>query len=194
MKPDARLRLHGAGRMSDSELWTVVLSSSKAAEAVARYVPGLDDVAEPELRAAVLELGRRYLSYRRPASKQIRCAADVYQLVGPRLHGLRQEHFVALALDSKNRVLRVFEIARGHLAGVEVHPSQVFRPLVREGVQSTILAHNHPSGDTEPSAEDIALTRRLKHAGDLMEIRVLDHVVVGNGSYTSLAEMGILCR
>ena len=87
---------------------------------------------------------------------------------------------------------RVFDVAVGHLTGVEVCPREVFRPLIRENARATIVAHCHPSGDTTPSHEDIALTRRLREAGELLGIPVLDHVIIGSRGYTSLAETGIL--
>ncbi len=97
-----------------------------------------------------------------------------------------------LCSDVKNRVIAEREITRGTLDASLVHPRDVFGTAVQEAAASIIVVHNHPSGDPEPSAEDIALTRRLADAGDLMGIPVLDHVVIGATTYVSLAERGVL--
>ena len=119
-------------------------------------------------------------------------AADVYALVGRMASAWPTEHFVILACDVKNRPVAVVEITVGTLDAALVHPRDVFAAAVASNAASIILAHNHPSGDPEPSAEDIALTRRLADAGDLMGIPILDHVVLGNKGYVSLAERGVV--
>ena len=85
-------------------------------------------------------------------------------------------------------------IAEGHLGGVEVHPRELFRPLIREGAAAAILVHNHPSGDPSPSAEDVALTERMRAAGDLVGIPVLDHVIIARSGFSSLVPRGKLDR
>ena len=99
---------------------------------------------------------------------------------------------MALLLDGKNRVIREVRISEGSLNQSIVHPREVFNPAVRESAAAVILVHNHPTGDPTPSREDLDLTRRLKEAGELMGIRVLDHVIIGDGSYVSLADRGVL--
>ncbi len=98
--------------------------------------------------------------------------------------------FFALLLDSKNRLLRDEVVSIGTLTASLVHPREVFRPAIREAAASIIVAHNHPSGDPSPSAEDMDVTARLRSAGELIGIPVLDHVILGAGTYTSLAERG----
>jgi DNA repair protein RadC len=98
------------------------------------------------------------------------------------------EEFWAIALDVRHRVIFDELLARGSLSGVEIHPRDVFRPLIRAGAAAVIFCHNHPSGDPAPSRADIELTQRLREVGDLCGIPVLDHVVVGSEGFASLAE------
>ena len=92
----------------------------------------------------------------------------------------------------KNRVLREVQISEGSLNQSIVHPREVFNPAVRESAAAIILVHNHPTGDPTPSREDLEITRRLREAGDLMGVRVLDHVIIGDGRYTSFADRGMM--
>lgn len=104
----------------------------------------------------------------------------------------RKEYFLVLLLDGKNRIIRRVQISEGSLNQSIVHPREVFSPAVRESAAAIILAHNHPSGDPAPSHEDIAVTRRLREAGEMMGIAVLDHIVIGDGDYVSFVERGLL--
>jgi len=104
----------------------------------------------------------------------------------------RKEYFLALLLDGKNRITRRVQISEGSLNQSLVHPREVFSPAVKESAAAVILVHNHPTGDPAPSSEDIAITRRLREAGELMGIRVLDHIIVGDGEYLSFVERGLL--
>lgn len=103
-----------------------------------------------------------------------------------------QETFVSLALNARNQVIEETEIARGTLTNCPVHPREVFRALIRANAAACILAHNHPSGNPEPSPDDLSLTRRLVRAGALLGIPVLDHVIIGTGGHVSLAERGVI--
>lgn len=125
-------------------------------------------------------------------ARPIRCEDAVYELLRPDLAGLEQEAFVAVLLDSKHRPVKRVLVALGSLASVDVHPREVFREAIRAGAANVIVAHNHPSGDPEPSGEDLALTRRLRDAGDLLGIKVLDHIIIGKDRYVSLAGRGEL--
>ena len=104
----------------------------------------------------------------------------------------RKEYFLALLLDGKNRIIRRVQVSEGSLNQSIVHPREVFSPAVKESAAALILVHNHPTGDPAPSGEDIAVTRRLREAGDLMGIKVLDHIIVGDGEYVSFVERGLL--
>jgi DNA repair protein RadC len=103
-----------------------------------------------------------------------------------------KEHFLALHLDSKNRILCIDHVSSGSLNASIVHPREVFKGCLLSSAAAVILLHNHPSGDPVASREDAELTSRLKEAGELLGIRVLDHVIIGNGCYISLADRGLL--
>src|SRR5512133_313464 len=104
----------------------------------------------------------------------------------------RKEYFLVLLLDGKNRIIRRVQISEGSLNQSIVHPREVFSPAVKESAAAIILVHNHPTGDPSPSTEDIAITRRLREAGDIMGIKVLDHIIVGDGEFISFVERGLL--
>ncbi|MBN1772549.1 MAG: JAB domain-containing protein [Deltaproteobacteria bacterium] len=127
-----------------------------------------------------------------PVLPALRCSAEVYALLGPALVRRRQERFLVVGLDSRNRVIRRHLVAVGSLGAVVVHPREVFAPLLRDRAAAAILVHNHPSGDPTPSGEDLELTRRLVEAGRLLGIPVLDHLVVGRDGYSSLLDLGAL--
>jgi DNA repair protein RadC len=137
--------------------------------------------------AAAFELGRRAVElvhHRR----QLGTAEDVYRCIAPRLVGVRQEVVFTIGVDVRNGMLDIVEIARGSVAHVEVQPREVFRPLVRMAAAGGVLAHNHPSGDPTPSRADRELTRRMREVGRLVGIPIIDHVVIGDGAYRSIAE------
>ena len=123
---------------------------------------------------------------------QATASPDVARILRPIIGHLDQEVFVAVLLDVKTRVLRIVEISRGSLSASLVHPREVFKAAVRDAAHAVILAHNHPSGDPAPSPEDAALTTRLIAAGDVLGIRVLDHVVIGMHDHYSFADSGRL--
>ncbi len=137
--------------------------------------------------AAAFELGRRAIDVEQHRATVGR-PEDVYRCVTARLAGLAQEVFLVIGVDIRNGLLDIVEVARGSVAGVEVHPREVFRPLVRMAAAGGVLVHNHPSGDPTPSAEDVDLTRRLREVGRLIGIPIIDHVVVGDRSFRSIAE------
>jgi DNA repair protein RadC len=114
----------------------------------------------------------------------------VYGHFRGRLPQLEREVFYVLLLDGKNRAQGEVLVSEGSLTAALVHPREVFAPAIREAAAAVILVHNHPSGDPTPSAEDRALTERLRQVGELVGIRVLDHVVIGRGRWASLAEEG----
>lgn len=108
------------------------------------------------------------------------------------VEGEAQEVFGVLILNIKNKIVAVHEISRGTLNGSMVHPREVFKPAVLHNAAAIICFHNHPSGDPEPSRDDIETTKRLVEAGKIMGIEVLDHIIVGDERYTSLKERGII--
>lgn len=158
--------------------------------------------AEPECIGAALQigtraasvlakafaLGRRVEAERADDGRAMHSAEQVWQLMCPVLRGLSRESFHVLLLDGKHRLLRRLRISEGTLTTSLVHPREVFRPAILTPSAALIAVHNHPSGDPEPSAEDLAVTRRLVSAGRLLGIPLIDHVVVAQKGYVSLRE------
>lgn len=142
--------------------------------------------------AAALELGRRLQEEGRGDRPRINSPADVYRWFAPRMADLAAEEFHVLALDSQSAVLRDLLITRGILNSSLVHPREVFRGAIAEAAAGIIVAHNHPSGDPTPSADDRAVTRQLVEAGRIIDLPVYDHIIIGNGRYVSFAETGLL--
>lgn len=116
-------------------------------------------------------------------------SADVYAHFRP-LAWEPVETFHAVLLDQRHRVLRTVEVSRGTLTSSLVHPREVFRPAILEAAAAVLFVHNHPSGDPTPSREDLDITRRLREVGDLVGVRVLDHVIIGRGRYVSFVDDG----
>lgn len=142
---------------------------------------------------ACMEISRRTWSRRSVDRPCVSAPEDVVAVCWPRMRGLDREHFWALALNTKNRLLRVCEVSVGSLNASVVHPREVFKEAVRLSAASLVLVHNHPSGDPTPSGADMQLTRRLAKAGDVLGIEVLDHVVIGDsGSHASLRDLGVI--
>jgi DNA repair protein RadC len=152
-------------------------------------LPGFWPRRAAMLRAA-LELGRRAQALPRGVGSPVRDAESVWAHFRGRLPQLDHEAFYVLLLDGKNRVQAEVRVSEGSLTAALVHPREVFAPAIRDGAAELILVHNHPSGDPTPSAEDVALTERLRQVGDLVGVRILDHVVVGRGRWVSMAESG----
>ncbi len=103
-----------------------------------------------------------------------------------------QEVFGILVLNTKNKIVAVHEVSRGTLSASMVHPREVFKPAVLHNAAAIICFHNHPSGDPEPSKDDIKITKRLVEAGEIMGIEVFDHIIVGDDRYVSLKERGVM--
>jgi len=137
-----------------------------------------------------MELGRRAAVESGGTDEPIRGPGDVFARVGPLLRDLRQEEFHALLLNTQHRVIRNVLVTRGILDAALIHPREVFRAAIVESAAGVILVHNHPSGDPSPSREDREVTHQLVAAGSAVGIPVLDHVIIGEGSFVSLAERG----
>lgn len=151
---------------------------------------GIGAAKAAQLKAAI-ELGRR-LTLEVPEERaSIQSPADAAALIQYEMSGLEKEVMRVILLDTKNRVQEIVEVARGSLNAAHLRLAEVFTPAVRRNAASIILAHNHPSGDPTPSAEDVAITRALIEAGKLLDIEVLDHLVIGQGRFVSLKERGL---
>lgn len=214
-RPRERLEDLGPSALSDAELLALVLRSggrgascvelgrrvlaafgglrgaARASVAELARIPGLGPARSASLVAA-FELGRRAIGPRLENGSAFTSSAEVFAHFRGPLSGLRREVFHVLLLDAKHRKLRDVRVSEGSLTATLVHPREVFAPAVRESAAAVVLAHNHPSGDPAPSAEDREITRRLRGAGDLVGVRVLDHVIVGADAYFSFADAGEL--
>ena len=125
--------------------------------------------------------------------KAIMCSDDVVGLVGPRLEAMDREYFLSIPVNGRHVPIGVEEVAIGSQNASIIHPREIFRSAILAGATTAlILAHNHPSGSPDPSPEDRLITKRLKDAGELMGIKILDHIIIGHGSYYSFADKGEL--
>ncbi len=216
-RPREKLLARGAEILSDAELLALVLRTGDAAsghsavdqarELLARFgslrtlaaarsgelcnTRGIGPAKAAEL-LAVFELARRFAGDTLPPGERYTCSEEVFRHYHERLRDRKKEVFLALLLDSKNRVLREVQVSEGSLTASIVHPREVFAPVVRESAAAVLFVHNHPSGDPTPSREDLEITSRLHEAGTLMGVRVLDHIIIGSGRYVSFADRGLL--
>ena len=214
-RPRERLYWKGATALADVELLALQLGSGTrgrtavdvAREMLAAYGP-LADLACREAAelarvrgvgpakaarlAAAFELTRR-LRGRQPGERlRLASPAEVYAAYAPLMEDLRHEVFRVALLDAQNRLLRDRVVSEGTLSASLVHPREVFKPAIVESAASVILLHNHPSGDPTPSREDVRLTRQLVECARLLDLRIHDHVIIGQGRFASLAEQGVV--
>jgi DNA repair protein RadC len=214
-RPRERLYFNGPAALADAELLAIQLGSGtrgKDAVAVAREMlaayGSLADVAGCEVTelarrpgvgrakaarlAAAFELTRRLRARTPGARVPLGSPAEVYAAFAPLMEDLKREVFRVALLDAQNGLLRDVVVSEGTLSASLVHPREVFKPAILEPAASLILLHNHPSGDPTPSREDVRLTRQLVESARLLDLRVHDHVIIGRGRFTSLAERGII--
>jgi len=192
---------------SDAELLTMVVTNPAATQLLSRFgslrsllqAPSGDIMACPgigrgrlEALRALPELARRYYAESLPTGESIRSPADTEGFLKARMRHLDHELFCCLFLDNRHRVLGFNELFRGTIDGTSVYPREVVKEALAVNAAAVILAHNHPSGVAEPSQADERITRRLKSALELVDIRLLDHLIVGDGSTTSLASRGLI--
>jgi DNA repair protein RadC len=214
-RPREKLRQHGAAALGDNELVAIVVGNGQAnasaldlanaildgtggVEGLARAlhadltrVPGIGSARAAQVLAAV-ELGRRTLTRAGRQRVQVTGPRTVAELLLPVYGNRPVEQFGVVLLDTKHRVMRTSVVTVGTLDASIVHPREIFREATAAGAAAIVVFHNHPSGDPEPSAEDIALTRRLIAAGVLMGIEVIDHVILANVRYCSMREEGYI--
>ncbi|HEV8252704.1 MAG TPA: DNA repair protein RadC [Candidatus Limnocylindria bacterium] len=200
-----RLARFGAGALHDEELLAVILGS--AAGGVPRTLlepsglaglaaAGLSDLPIGTRRAAAIvaavELGRRVASAWPATGWRIRAPADLAERLIPAMGHLEREELRSILLNTKNTVTGMVTVYAGNLAGSSVRVGEVFREAVRRQSAAIVVAHNHPSGDPAPSAEDLRITRELAEAGRLLDIELLDHLVIGHGRWVSLRSLGVI--
>lgn len=218
--PRARERLERVGpdSVSDRDLLAVLISGGSSADAERRATEllrvfgslrGLAAATARELEAlrgnggglgrvsalrvsAAFALGRRLRNAVVQRGTLLRTSIEIFEHFHEQLRYLRKERFLSVLIDAKNRVIREELVSEGILTASLVHPREVFAPAIRESAAGIVLVHNHPSGDPEPSSEDLEVTHRLRAVGELVGIRVCDHVIIGDGSYVSFLERGLL--
>ncbi|MDO4395530.1 MAG: DNA repair protein RadC [Clostridia bacterium] len=141
---------------------------------------------------AAVELGKRIST--NPAGRKLSASSseDVAALFMEELRYLQKEHFRSVLVNAKGDILSVDKVSVGELSSTVVHPREVFAMAVKKSAAAVIFVHNHPSGDPTPSMEDIDTTQRLVEAGQILGIRVLDHIIIGDGKYESLRRKGII--
>lgn len=154
-------------------------------------VEGIGDIRRSILRV-LPELARRYFEASLEVGEAIRSPGDTEAFLRARLRDLPHELFCVLYLDNRHRVLKFVEMFRGTIDGTSVYPREVVKEALTVNAAAVILAHNHPSGIAEPSQADERITRRLKAALELVDVRLLDHLIVGDGRSTSLASRGMI--
>jgi len=141
---------------------------------------------------AALEMGKRLLRETSSPKKKIHNAVDLVDYYGPNMRDLKKEIFKIILLDVKNKIIRDIDVSVGSLTESIVHPREVLKEIVKESAASVIFLHNHPSGESNPSKNDIDITERLAEACNLIGVKVLDHIILGDDNYTSFAQEGLL--
>ncbi|KYO64778.1 RadC family protein [Thermovenabulum gondwanense] len=209
-RPRERMWTLGAEALNDAELLALILGTGTKSESALMlaqrllkgdggkkgleyiYNASLEELSNlkgigaakaVKIKAAV-EMGRRIASNYGVKKIVINSPKDVENLLKEEMRVLEKEHFRVILLDTKNKVISVEEISIGTLDSSIVHPREVFKPAIKRSSSSIILVHNHPSGDPYPSKEDIVITKRLCEAGKLLGIHVVDHIIIGNSSFS----------
>ncbi|AWB45726.1 hypothetical protein DCC85_17035 [Paenibacillus sp. CAA11] len=214
-RPRERMMRYGAGALSHAELLAILLRTGTRHESAVHVAnrllarsggirnivdfsvselmqtKGIGEAKAIQLQAGI-ELGRRLARSAPTEATVIRSPRDAADILMEQLRYLQKEHFVCLFLNTKNHVIAQETLSIGSLNASIVHPREVFRAAIKSSSAAVICAHNHPSGDPTPSQEDIQITRRLCEAGEIVGIDVLDHLVIGDGTYVSLKEQGFM--
>jgi DNA repair protein RadC len=214
-RPRERLKACGAEVLSVRELVAIVLGSGNRdrgaidlADDLVSSLQSVRDLAGASVEKlsrirgvgfagacrvkAAVELGRRVVKSARGELKTVRSPADAAGLVMEDMKNLDREHFRVILLDSKNSVISVETVSIGTVNASLVHPREVLKPALEKSATSMILVHNHPTGNVSPSREDILLTRRFEKCGRILGIEVVDHIIIGDGRYTSMKEGGYI--
>ncbi len=213
-RPRERLRTHGEAALSNTELIAIALQTGSQGENVVSLaqrllatfhglaglasasvgqlcqVPGIGPAKAAQIKAA-LELGRRLVASGGDARPRISSPAEAATRFLAEMSTAAQEELRVMLLDTKNQVLRTHTVYLGTVNTSMVRPAEVFREPIKDNATSVIIAHNHPSGDPCPSAEDLEVTRELIRLGKTLGIKVLDHLIIGRQRYVSLQEYGL---
>ncbi|MDO8508942.1 MAG: DNA repair protein RadC [Nanoarchaeota archaeon] len=212
-RPRERFLKYGSETLSDAELLAIILRTGTPGENVVdmsnRLISEykLDKLFECSLKElqkikgigpskamqilAMTELGKRYNQLKQTNNKnrrKISCAKDVFDYFHERLKDKKEEHVFILMLDTKNNIIGEQLVSKGILDASLIHPREVFKPAIKNSASKIILVHNHPSGDPNPSQEDLEITKRLMKTGEELGIKVLDHVIIGEDKWWSWKE------
>lgn len=215
-RPREKLTTQGAETLTDTELLAIILRSGTgggvtaldlAGKIIERFgslaslaksgvgelceVPGVGPAKATEILAAI-QIGQRAMADTPLRGEQWSSSEDIHRAVAPKMATLEHEEFRMLLLDTRLRLIREVTVSRGDLTGATVHPREVFKQAIKESAAGIIAIHNHPSGDPTPSFEDREITNQLVAAGEIVGIRVLDHLVIGAEGYVSFADEGWL--
>lgn len=213
-RPRERMRLRGPQALSNADLLAILLSTGLRGEPVTAMAErllvtfgGLSGILRADLEEiaaergmgpakattikAALELANRLGALRGEDKPQIASPDDVVDLVGLEMAALEQEQLRVVLLDTKNRVIATKTIYQGSANQATVRAAEVFKDAVRRNAVGLIVVHNHPSGDPTPSSADVALTAELVRAGQLLDIEVIDHLIIGQGRHISLRRLGL---
>jgi len=209
-KPGFKLRYFGAGMLSNAEL-IQILTGVKDLEAASEIltssgglpflhktsieefetIEGIGESMASRLVAA-MELGRRSMSLDHNRTTRIFAADDVYKMFAPEALAQHQEVVSALLLNPKYEVIGKEYISKGGIVTAQVEPCDVFRPAIKRGATGVIMVHNHPSGDPTPSEDDIYSTKRISQCGELIGVKLIDHIVIGHGRFSSMRDMQMM--
>lgn len=217
-RPREKMLKRGAGSLTNAELLALIIRTGDTAtrksaidlgrEIITHFGDNLRELGSADLAEicsikgmgpakatgikAAFALAARFQSRRLEHLDRFTSPRQVFDYFHHEFRDSRKEYFLALLLDGKNRIIRRVQVSEGSLNQSIVHPREVFIPAVKESAAAIILVHNHPTGDPAPSSEDIAITRRLREAGDIMGIKVLDHIIIGDGEFVSFVERGLM--
>ncbi|HHV27486.1 JAB domain-containing protein [Anaerosalibacter bizertensis] len=215
-RPREKLYKYGAKSLSNAELIAVIIrtgSRSDTAIELAQRLISIDkrgigflsEASFEELTSvkgigkckaaqiiSAIELGKRIAAQGGEDKVKVTSPVDIVGLIMEEMRYLKKEHFRIAILDTKNHIIAIEEISIGNLNSSIVHPREVFNIAIRRTANSIILIHNHPSGDPTPSREDINITNRLIEAGNIIGIKVLDHIIIGDNRYLSFRERNII--
>jgi len=214
-RPRERLAQHGAAALTEEELLAILLRTGSGglnavdvATQMLRTAGSLDRLSSmslAELAAqkgigrvkaitikAALELARRVKSAPPPGRQPIQTSRQIFELVESHFIGAKREEFLVMLLDVKMRFMRLIPVSMGTLTNSIVHPREAFLEAIRDSAHAVIFVHNHPTGDPAPSLQDVAITRRLVEAGEVVGIQVKDHLIIGSGRFYSFADAGKL--
>jgi DNA repair protein RadC len=214
-RPRERLLRHGGAALSEAQLLAILLRTGGGGRGVLdlaialldkfKGLKNIDNASLSELLSikgigsakiaqikAAFELGRRLMAECGNEMPVFSSSVSVYSSFAPMFKNMKKELFLCLLLDAKNRLIKDVRISEGTLTNSLIHPREAFKEAIRESAAAVIFIHNHPSGDPAPSRDDIAVTERLKNTGDIVGISVIDHIIIGDGSYVSLKEKGVL--